>query len=259
MADQNALDDSSIGSYGRGEDDVIGDTAMGATASLDTMSSQERRAAATLRDMPSVTRKPQANRQKRREQIERRLLEATERLMADGASFTELSVDRLAKEAGISRASFYIYFEDKGHLLRRLTGQVFDDLAESATRWWSVARRREPDDALAAMTGVIAGYRSHQPLLVALNEMAGYDHQVGATYHDVLTAISARLAAVIEAGQDDGSIRPELSAQTTASTLTWMVERACQQNLPGKPQSYDAELATTLTQIVWSALYLESS
>ncbi|HWX98568.1 MAG TPA: TetR/AcrR family transcriptional regulator, partial [Mycobacterium sp.] len=65
--------------------------------------------------MPSVTRKPQAKReqtrQQRREQMERRLLDATERLMRDGASFTELSVDRLSTAAGMSRASFYIYFE----------------------------------------------------------------------------------------------------------------------------------------------------
>lgn len=86
--------------------------------------------------MASVTRKPQANRQERRGQIERLLLDATERLMADGASFTELSVDRLATEAGISRASFYVYFEDKGDLLRRLASQVFEDLADAAERWW---------------------------------------------------------------------------------------------------------------------------
>jgi AcrR family transcriptional regulator len=222
------------------------------------MSSQDDQSVTTLTTMPSVTRKPQANRQERRAQIERRLLDATERLMAGGASFTELSVDRLATEAGISRASFYIYFEDKGHLLRRLTGQVFDDLAEGAERWWSVAQRRQPEDALAAMNGIVASYRRHQPLLVALNEMAAYDQQVGTTYREVLTAISGRLAAVIEAGQDDGSIRRDLSATTTASTLTWMVERACQQNLPGRPASYDAELAGTLTQIVWGALYLEA-
>lgn len=205
-----------------------------------------------------MTRKPQAKRQERRAQIERQLLDATERLMADGASFTELSVDRLATEAGISRASFYIYFEDKGHLLRRLAGQVFDDLAGAAERWWGVARRRDPADVLAAMAGVVANYRRHQPLLVALNEMAGYDPQVGTTYRDILTAIAARLTAVIEAGQEDGSIRRQLPAATTASTLTWMVERTCQQNLPGRPASYDAELARTLTEIVWSALYLEA-
>jgi TetR/AcrR family transcriptional regulator, ethionamide resistance regulator len=208
--------------------------------------------------MPSVTRKPQAGREERRERIERQLLDATERLMSDGASFTELSVDRLATEAGISRASFYIYFEDKGHLLLRLAGQVFADLADAGDRWWSVAERRDPADAKAALSGIVAGFRRHQPLLVALNEMAGYDPQVGTTYRDILTEISARVAAVIEAGQADGYIRRELSASTAGSALTWMVERACQQNLPGRPSSYDSELDETLTQIVWSALYLEA-
>ncbi|OBH81636.1 TetR family transcriptional regulator [Mycobacterium scrofulaceum] len=210
--------------------------------------------------MPSVTRKPQANREQRRQQrraqIERRLLDATERLMRDGASFTELSVDRLSGEAGISRASFYIYFEDKGHLLRRLANQVFADLADSADRWWRVAGRHDPGDVRAAMDGIIASYRRHQPVLVALNEMAGYDPLVAATYRNLLTAVAGRMTRVIEDGQADGSIRPELPAATTASALTWMVERACQQNLPTAPAGYDDELAATLAEIVWGALYL---
>jgi TetR/AcrR family transcriptional regulator, ethionamide resistance regulator len=206
--------------------------------------------------MPSVTRRPPTGRQERREQVERRLLDATERLMRDGASFTELSVDRLSTEAGMSRANFYIYFEDKGDLLRRLAGQVFGELAEGAERWWSVAGRRDPGDVRAAMAAIIASYRRHQPVLVALNEMAGYDPLVGGTYRELLTGISRRLTKVIEDGQADGSIRRELPAATTASALSWMVERACQQNLPGRPTAYDAELATALTEIVWSALYL---
>src|ERR1700710_2177587 len=129
--------------------------------------------------MPTVTRKSQGNRhegrQQRREQMERRLLEATERLMRDGASFTELSVDRLATEAGMSRANFYVYFEDKGDLLRRLAGQVFGELADSAELWWGVAWRHNPGDVRAAMAGIIASYRRHQSVLVALNEMAGHD------------------------------------------------------------------------------------
>src|SRR6202012_1076248 len=211
--------------------------------------------------MPSVTRKPQGGRglarEQRREQMERRLLDATERLMRDGASFTELSVDRLSTEAGIARASFYVYFEDKGHLLRRLAGQVFADLADSAERWWGVAWRHDPDDVRAGMAAVIASYRRHQPVLVALNEMAASDSLVGETYSNLLTAITGRLARVIEDGQADGSIRRELPPATAASALTWMVERTCQQNLPNNPPTYDAELAATLTEIVWGALYLK--
>lgn len=206
--------------------------------------------------MASVTRKPPTSRQQRREEIERRLLDATERLMGEGTSFTELSVDRLATEAGMSRASFYIYFEDKGHLLRRLAGQVFGDLASGAERWWQVAARRDPDDVHAAMNAIIASYRRHQPLLIALSEMAGYDPLVAATYRELLTGISGRVARVIEDGQADGSIRRALPVAATASALTWMVERACQQNLPVQDSNYDAELSAALTEIVWGALYL---
>jgi TetR/AcrR family transcriptional regulator, ethionamide resistance regulator len=208
--------------------------------------------------MPSVTRKPQVTRQQRRAQLERRLLDATERLMRDGASFTELSVDRLSTEAGISRASFYIYFEDKGHLLRCLARQVFGDLTTDAERWWGVAWRHDPDDVRAAMAGIIESYRRHQPVLVALNEMAAYDPPTTQTYRDLLTAISERMTRVIEDGQADGSIRAELPAATTASALVWMVERACQQNLPANPRDYDPELAATLAEIIWGALYLKA-
>ncbi|CAN5571512.1 TetR/AcrR family transcriptional regulator [soil metagenome] len=209
--------------------------------------------------MPSVTRKPQATRQERRAEIERSLLVATDRLMGEGASFTELSVDRLATEAGISRASFYIYFEDKGHLLRRLAVGVFDDLADPAQRWWNVAARRNPTDVRAAMTGIIAGYRRHQPLLVALNEMAAYDPQVSATYREILTGIAARLTVVISDGHAYGSIRPELDAAATASSLTWMVERSCHQTLPFTGPENDATLAATFTHIVVATLYLEAT
>ena len=207
--------------------------------------------------MPSVTRKPQVTRQQRRDLMQRRLLDATERLMSEGASFTELSVDRLSTEAGISRASFYIYFEDKGHLLRCLAVQVFGDLAAGAERWWGVARRHDPDDVRAAMADIIESYRRHQAVLVALNEMAAYDPETGQTYCDLLTAISARMTRVIKDGQADASIRREIPAATTASALVWMVERACQQNLPTKPRDYDSELADTLAEIIWGALYLK--
>jgi hypothetical protein len=119
-----------------------------------------------------------------------------------------------------------------------------------------VASRRDPADVLAAMVGIIAGYRRHQPLLVALNEMAAYDPQVSTAYREILTGIAERFVLVIEDGQADGSIRRELAAPSTANALTWLVERTCHQNLPFRGTEYDAELAQTLAQIIYGSLYL---
>lgn len=84
----------------------------------------------------------------------------------------------------------------------------------------------------------------------------GYDPLVGATYRELLTGISGGVARVIEDGQADGSIRRALPVTATASALTWMVERACQQDLPAGGADYDSELATALTELIWGALYL---
>ena len=109
------------------------------------------------------------------------------------------------------------------------------------------------------MARIIASYRRHQPVLIALSEKwpATTPKSVGGTYRELLTGIGEQFAAVIEAGQADGSIRATLSAAITASSLVWMVERVCQQNLPTQPSSYDDELAASLSQIIRGALYLE--
>lgn len=205
-----------------------------------------------------MRRKPHTTREQRRAQLEHQLLEATEHLMRDGASFTELTVDQLAHEAGIVRATFYKYFEDKGHLLRQLARQVFGELSEDAEYWWQQAQRRDPDDLQIALGRIIATYRRHQVVVGALNEMAAYDPAVAATYRELMVAITARLAEIIRRGQADGTIRTQIPAQATASSLTWMVERACHQNLPNEAAPFDDELKVSLTQIIWAALYLEA-
>lgn len=190
--------------------------------------------------MASVTRKTQSSRAQRRVKIEAALLAATERLMDSGSSFTELSVDRLATEAGVSRATFYIYFEDKGHLLRQLAERVFDELSTAASHWWDVAERRDFADAIAAMRALVATYRRHQALITAVIEMAAYDADVAATYDAIFEGIVGSVEGVIRAGQQRGDIR-ELPRRDTAAALTWMVERTCHQTLRRSASGTDDE------------------
>jgi len=49
----------------------------------------------------------------RRAAAESRTLDVVEELLGTGARFTELSVERIASEARLSRSTFYLYFRDK--------------------------------------------------------------------------------------------------------------------------------------------------
>src|SRR2546423_14757803 len=70
--------------------------------------------------MATLSRRPEPTTAKRAE-IEARVLEATEGLLGEGASYTDLSVERIATRAGISRTAFYFYFHDNRELPIRLT------------------------------------------------------------------------------------------------------------------------------------------
>ncbi|HZL04376.1 MAG TPA: helix-turn-helix domain-containing protein, partial [Coriobacteriia bacterium] len=73
----------------------------------------------------------------RRERIEQDVLRATEELLEQGATYSGLAVERIARQAGISRTAFYFYFRDKRDLLVRLTEEVAAELYREAEAWWT--------------------------------------------------------------------------------------------------------------------------
>ena len=174
----------------------------------------------------------------------------------EGLAFTELSVDRLATEAGISRATFYVYFEDKGHLLRLLARQVMDEISGAARQWWQVTDRRDPNDLRAAIRSIVQTYRKHSALMAAVVETASYDPAVAAEFDALIGEIRDATTQVIEWGQKSGAVRP-LPTNQVASALTWMVERVCHQMVRSTPADDDELIVEALTQVIWNSIYLE--
>jgi TetR/AcrR family transcriptional regulator, ethionamide resistance regulator len=206
--------------------------------------------------MSAMTRSSQPSRQERRLALEQRLLDATEKLMGEEKlSYAGLSVDRLAKAAGISRASFYIYFEDKEDLLRRLAERAVDEVGDAARNWWQAAERDNPEDLRLAMKAILATYRRHELILSAVVETSAYDGRVAEVFNELINGIRDATREVIERGQASGLIRP-LPVNEVAGALTWMVERVCYQMVRNSPPDNDDTLAAVLTQIVWGSLYL---
>jgi AcrR family transcriptional regulator len=121
--------------------------------------------------MPSITRTSQSSRARRREDIRDRLRAAAEELMADGESYTELSVERIGRQAGISRATFYVYFEDKGDLLRSLAEEFIERLLEAAANWWELPADATKNDLRDAMRAIFDAYIPHKVVMAAVVEV----------------------------------------------------------------------------------------
>jgi AcrR family transcriptional regulator len=204
--------------------------------------------------VPSVTRPAGRKRQDRREELERRLFAATEELVGQGDGFTELSVERLASAAGISRSTFYVHFEDKGDLVRRLATSVLTELREVSATWWETADHADPAGLTEAVTAVVAVYRRRAAAFTVISETAAYDPAVAAEVRTLMQSIIDATRDAIERGQAAGVMRPVRPAET-AAVLTWMVERAGNHLVRGTEEAHDENVVEVLTDIIRTTLY----
>lgn len=178
----------------------------------------------------------------RRREAERGILAATQELLAEGASFAELSVEQISARAGRPRTAFYLYFRDKRELLVRLTRDVSDRLYEQADRWWSGEDARA--DLRAALTDILVTYREHADLLRAVVEASSYDEEIGDFWRDLLGRF---IAATEERLVADGE--PREAAAAKAFALTWMTERSCYQQVARASRVDDDALVDALVSI----------
>jgi AcrR family transcriptional regulator len=205
--------------------------------------------------MPSVTRRAQSSRAERRQELRTRLLEAMEALLAEGHGFTELSVERLASEAGVSRSTFYVYFEDKGDLLRAWLEGITSEVTEAARDWWALPAGATKADLRAVLDRIVRTYRPHTLLMGAVFAASTYD---GALRQDVDRFIGGNIAGLkrhIAAGQKAGTVDPGLRPAQTAAWLTWMAERGLHLLVASASDEELERLVDAYTDIIWNTLY----
>lgn len=203
--------------------------------------------------MTSLTRRTEAQASKRAA-IERGVMEATEALLDEGASFAELGIERIATRAGISRTAFYFYFRDKRELLMRLTAGVAEELFAEAERWWSGDGDGE-EELRAAIAKVVGIYRRHPALLRAVVEAAAYDEEAARFWRALVGRFAASTQARIEREQAAGRADPAVPAQATAFALAWMTERSAYERLVQAQAIDEREFVDALLRIWLSAVY----
>lgn len=197
----------------------------------------------------------QRSRSEKRDEVRRLLLAALESLLADGDGFASVKVDDLAARAGISRASFYIHFQDKVELLEQWLTEAQDDLAAAASAWYDAPTSLGPDDLRAALLNTVRTYREHSTLMAAMHEAALYDATLRDEFEQAFEMHAGALTAHIERGQASGDIVPGRRPRETAEWLLCMIERAPTWLPASTTQAELALYVSAAANLIWATLY----
>ncbi len=186
------------------------------------------------------------------------LLRTIETLVEQGVALADVTVERLAAEAGISRTRFYAYFEDKADLLRAWFELVSEELKNATDAWWRIDGESGREDLRAAFAPMVATYRPHRTLMAAVHDAALYDLRLRAEYDAFVTDHTADLRRHIRRGQREGFIAADLAPAETAMWLAGLGERMQRRIRPDATPDELCRHLDTYTDIVWQALYADA-
>lgn len=191
-------------------------------------------------------------RRARRESVRAALCDALLGLV-DETPFKDISVDDIARAAGIKRSAFYVHFSDKQDLLVAAAGDTADALYREADRWWHGGG--PPEERLTgALSGIAELYDRHSSLLRAATEVSTYDDDVRVFWRGIVERFIEATADHLRREQAVGRVPHALEPRATAESLVWMAERCCYIYLARGERS-PHELVGSLGAIWTAALY----
>jgi TetR/AcrR family transcriptional regulator, ethionamide resistance regulator len=189
------------------------------------------------------------------ERVVEALSDAVIRILNSGDSFREVSVADLVREAGLSRATFYRHFADKGDVLRALARDSLAQIIDAAERWYRLTSSAGRAELREALHQLIDTYRRNAPLIAAVQETAPFDAAVRAEYEAMVARLERGVAEHIAEGQRVQHITANLDGPSTAQWLLRMLERGAYQLIPGATDATVDALEEALTMIIWNSLY----
>jgi AcrR family transcriptional regulator len=188
--------------------------------------------------------------------LSRHFVSVVETLVENGVRYADLSVEAIITAGGISRSTFYVYFEDKGDLLVAMAQDVIGDLVADGASWWELPVDATREDLQKALRVPIDTYRKHRTILGTVAETAAYDPRAREQQQHLIDQVVTALTTYMGDAQRAGVADPDLDAGRTAPWLIWMIERGLYQ-LVGTADDAEVERQLdALVEIVWRVVYL---
>ncbi|WP_409330741.1 TetR/AcrR family transcriptional regulator [Trujillonella humicola] len=180
---------------------------------------------------------------------ERALLATAERLLEE-RPLADISVDDLARGAGISRSTFYFYFASKEAVVLALLDRVVGEAqaARSAALAGAAGARAA---WRAALVTVRDTFRDHRALTAAATELLAASPEVQSLWSSVMEGFVAETAAAIEAERARGAAPPGPPARDLAVALNWMNERVIQTSIAGQQPALAEDTLLEVLLTVW--------
>ena len=183
------------------------------------------------------------------------ILETFERLLAE-RPFGAVSVDDLARGAGISRPTFYFYFASKDAVLVRLLDRVIAQAdAASAAAFGTPAtdRRRCWREGISAYHET---FRAHRAVTLAAAEAVPASPEVRALWARGFEGWVQTCTATIEAERRRGAAPPGIPARELAIVLNAMNERTLYATFRGDGTAVEEDRVVDVLLEVWlGAIY----
>jgi AcrR family transcriptional regulator len=199
----------------------------------------------TRRNRAKNTRKPL---------IEERLLDAMEKMLEEGNSLGQITIDDLASRADIARSTFYTHFKDKGELVARLMGVVTKDIIDGAGLWFKNSEKANPEDLHEGIKGIVYAFKKHQAIVAAIQDLAPHDDNVRRLYEEMMTTLCHKSELAVHAVHQQGKAKKQATAEV-AKILTW-INALYLTNFVSKCESKDLDsLAEALGHITVSAIF----
>ncbi len=170
----------------------------------------------------------------------RAILVTAERLLEERAVH-EISVDDLARGAGISRPTFYFYFSSKEAVLLTLLDRMVE---EARDRMGEALERFSEDPAHWLREGITAIYetfRSHRAVTLAGADALATSAEVRDLWSRVMEGWVQLTAAVIEPSAPAAPPPRVWPRATWRSRSNWMNERMLQMTFAGQTPAVDEE------------------
>jgi AcrR family transcriptional regulator len=143
----------------------------------------------------------------------------TARGLLGSAPVAQITIDRLAAGAGISRSTFYFYFDSKTAVLEALLDEIVEEM-EAASRRWLDGSGDDPEALHTALEVSARLWREHGPLL--RQALLAEDQEFAGFREHIVNGYAAQVAARIARDRRQRLAGPGPEPESLARVLVRM-------------------------------------